>query len=87
MGQEIVIHQPGAVSLAEAVPPVIVGAGEQATIRFLEFFTANIRNKNTRRAHYRASAGVLAWCQVQKMESVQQVRPIPLRPISNFTIK
>lgn len=46
------------------------------TRRDLEFFTANIRNENTRRAYYRASAGFLAWCQDQGIERVEPVRPI-----------
>jgi hypothetical protein len=35
------------------VPRVIAGAGDQAARRFLEFFAATIRNKNTRMAYYR----------------------------------
>jgi len=45
-----------------SLPAVIVDAGEQATRRFLEFFTANIRNKNTRLAYARAVAQFLTWC-------------------------
>ncbi len=33
-----------------SAPPLVAVAGDQARIRFLEFFTANIRNRNTRRA-------------------------------------
>jgi hypothetical protein len=36
------------------VPRVIAEAGDQAARRFLEFFAATIRNKNTRMAYYRA---------------------------------
>jgi hypothetical protein len=36
-----------------AVPPAIAGAGDIAVRRFLEFFAATIRNKNTRMAYYR----------------------------------
>ena len=32
-------------------PALIARAGKQAAFRFLEFFTANIRNRNTRRAY------------------------------------
>ena len=35
----------------------------KATYRFLEFFTANIRNKNTRMAYVRALRPFLAWCE------------------------
>jgi hypothetical protein len=39
---------------ADALPVLIAAAGESAKIRFVEFFTANIRNRNTRRAYARA---------------------------------
>ena len=32
----------------ENLPPLIVAAGEKVCRRFIEFFTANIRNRNTR---------------------------------------
>ena len=41
---------------AEASPALIAAAGERAQVRFLEFFTANIRNRNTRRAYAQAVA-------------------------------
>jgi len=34
---------------------LIAGAGDRAAWRFLEFFTVNIRNKNTRAAYGRAA--------------------------------
>ncbi len=46
-----------------ALPSSIVEAGEKATRRFLEFFTATIRNKNTRLAYARAVAQFFAWCE------------------------
>jgi site-specific recombinase XerD len=46
----------------KAVPAVIAGAGENASRRFVEFFTANIRNRNTRMAYMRALGPFLAWC-------------------------
>jgi integrase/recombinase XerD len=44
------------------LPNVIVSAGENATRRFIEFFTANIRNRNTRTAYRHAINQFLAWC-------------------------
>jgi hypothetical protein len=35
------------------VPALIADLGEQASWRYVEFFTANIRNPNTRRAYAR----------------------------------
>jgi len=43
------------------VPAVVADAGEHAARRFLEFFAAAIRNKNTRMAYHRA-ASVIAHC-------------------------
>jgi hypothetical protein len=40
---------------AAVVPSLVVGAGERASIRFLQFFAANIGNPHTRRAYYRAA--------------------------------
>ena len=44
----------GALSGGFTVPAIIADAGERASMRFIEFFTANIRNPNTRRAYGRA---------------------------------
>jgi hypothetical protein len=43
-------------------PRLIAAAGEKAARRFLEFFAATIRNKNTRMAYYRAVVRFFAWC-------------------------
>ena len=42
-------------------PALIAAAGDRATYRFLEFFTAQIRNPNTRRAYVRAVGDFLGW--------------------------
>ena len=51
------ILQPGAPANpvdGHLVPALIADAGEPAAWRYIEFFTANIRNPNTRRAYARA---------------------------------
>jgi site-specific recombinase XerD len=45
----------------DCLPPIITKAGEKASRRFLEFFTANIRNRNTRLAYARAVQQFLQW--------------------------
>lgn len=45
------------------VPSLFVDAGEKAAYRFVEFFTANIRNPNTRAAYYRAVTRFTGWCE------------------------
>src|SRR4051812_30299051 len=45
------------------MPALIAEAGDRTARRFIEFFTANIRNKNTRAAYGLAVGGFLAWCE------------------------
>jgi hypothetical protein len=47
---------------ASRVPELVAAAGERASMRFLEFFAANIRNPHTRPAYARAADEFLAWC-------------------------
>ena len=54
---------PAPLSLSAPRLPVLVSsAGDRARLRFLEFFAAQIRNPNTRRAYARPVAGFLSWC-------------------------
>jgi hypothetical protein len=45
------------VTPAPYLPALIAGAGKPAALRFAEFFTVNIRDKNTRAAYARVAAG------------------------------
>jgi hypothetical protein len=45
------------------VPALIADLGDQAAWRYVEFFTANIRNPHTRRAYARACSQFFAWCE------------------------
>jgi hypothetical protein len=42
------------------LPVLVQAAGDSARMRFVEFFTANIRNPHTRRAYGRAVGEFLA---------------------------
>jgi len=44
------------------MPGLVHRAGEKARKRFIEFFTANIRNPNTRDAYFRDVSQFDAWC-------------------------
>lgn len=59
----------------ETLPAVIAGAGERAARRFIEFFTANIRNKNMRMAYMRALGPFLSWCEARGL-SLRDIRPV-----------
>jgi len=56
------------------VPALIADAGKQAGWRYVEFFTANIRNPNTRRAYARACSRFFAWCEDRGL-TLTTIRP------------
>jgi site-specific recombinase XerD len=58
-----------------ALPAVIEDAGAATAERFLEFFAAQIRNPNTRKAYGRAVGRFLAWCESQGL-GLREVSPI-----------
>ena len=58
------------------VPRVIAAAGETAARRFLEFFAATIRNKNTRLAYYHATVRFFAWCDHHKIGELADIEPL-----------
>ena len=58
------------------VPRVIAAAGDQAARRFLEFFAATIRNKNTRQAYYRACCRFFAWCDHHQVGEIADIEPL-----------
>jgi site-specific recombinase XerD len=49
-------------------PNLIATAGPDATRRFIEFFTANIRNPNTRAAYARAVSQFLDWAENHRLD-------------------
>jgi integrase/recombinase XerD len=57
------------------VPSLIAEAGPQATRRFVEFFTANIRNLNTRAAYGRALRDFCHWCQHHQLR-LENLSPV-----------
>ena len=61
--------------VAGRLPAIIEAAGPRAREKFLEFFTAHIRNPNTRRAYLRACVRFLEWCD-QRGFGLEHVRPM-----------
>ena len=57
-----------------AVPALIVGAGDAAGWRYVEFFAANIRNPHTRRAYALACSRFFAWCEDRGLR-LASIRP------------
>jgi integrase/recombinase XerD len=73
MGELAVIRNTGP---GAELPALIKGAGKRAGRRFLEFFTVNIRNKNTRAAYARAAGEFLRWCEGQGISELGRVQPV-----------
>ena len=59
-------------------------AGAQASGRFFEFFTVNIRNPNTRRAYFRATTEFLSWCQAQGINDLRGIQPVVVAAYIEF---
>src|SRR5258708_24236462 len=79
---------------AGGLPAVIAAGGKKAGLRFIEFFTAEIRNPNTRRAYHRAVCDFFRWCEDRGLE-LERIGPVHvaayieklLRDLSRPTVK
>jgi site-specific recombinase XerD len=49
---------------------------EKAAERFFGFFTANVRNKNMRRAYYKAACRFSDWCECRGLGELAGVKPL-----------
>ena len=58
-----------------ALPAIVVAEGEQARWRFVEFFTANIRNPNTRAAYVRAIGQFFGWVEDRGL-GLRDINPV-----------
>ncbi len=70
------LSRPVPTSAVMVVPATIADAGETATRRFLEFFAATIRNKNTRMAYYRAVRHFFAWSEHYQLGGLHDIEPL-----------
>src|SRR5262245_17185049 len=75
------------------LPAAICRAGESAAWRFIEFFTATIRNRNTRAAYAQAVLQFFSWCEQHRVRTRGQINPVVIaayienHPMSALTIK
>lgn len=56
--------------------PALYAPDPAAGKRFVEFFTANIRNPNTRKAYARAAAEFAAWCDRVDLHELRDIEPV-----------
>nr|WP_299506544.1 tyrosine-type recombinase/integrase [uncultured Rhizobium sp.] len=59
-----------------SIPLLIAAADRDVKSRFLEFFAAQIRNINTRRAYAQATREFLDWCASTSVASIADVKPL-----------
>jgi site-specific recombinase XerD len=97
MSQKIALARAGGAIARRAdlwLPPVIERAGEKAQRRYIEFFTAEIRNTHTRRAYGLAAGRFLAWCEARGL-ALEELEPVGVsayveqlsREVSPATVK
>jgi integrase/recombinase XerD len=55
--------------------PTVFLRRQDAGKRFWEFFTANIRNRNTRKAYFVAASQFSAWCEKHKL-ALEDIQPV-----------
>jgi site-specific recombinase XerD len=56
--------------------PKLYAPTAQAAKRFIEYFAANIRNPNTRRAYLRAVLAFSSWCEIQNFTEIVDIEPL-----------
>src|SRR3954462_4607757 len=79
MSQEVIVPPPRASLAAHGeivLPRVIAAAGDHAARRFIEFFTATIRNRNTRLAYARAVTQFFEWCDQHQIGGLVDIEPV-----------
>ena len=64
------------ISGSVVIPAAIAAAGAKAARRFLEFFAATIRNRNTREAYYRAACSFFAWLEQHDIGELADIEPM-----------
>jgi len=60
----------------ENLPAIISRSGVGASWRFIEFFTATIRNPNTRAAYAQAVSQFFLWCEKHRVYTLEQIKPV-----------
>ncbi|GAB4072248.1 tyrosine-type recombinase/integrase [Ancylobacter sonchi] len=58
------------------LPALVRAADERTRFRFLEFFTAQIRNPNTRRAYGKDVSQFFEWCQAQGVHELSEIHTL-----------
>ena len=77
VAQEIVVLRAGGAARTQSVAlPALLTPDAGTAERVLDFFTANIRNPNTRKAYARAVVAFATWCEQHNVADLKSVRPV-----------
>ncbi len=78
MTQEMVVRSSTGIEAprTEGLPTIIYSTGKQGLKRFVEFFTVNIRNANTRRVYHRNNCQFLDWCTARGIDELGLIQPV-----------
>ncbi|MGI9434949.1 MAG: site-specific integrase, partial [Geminicoccaceae bacterium] len=58
------------------VPRIVADAGDGAAMRFIEFFTAQVHNPNTRKAYGRAAMDFCHWADDLGITNLNNILPV-----------
>jgi site-specific recombinase XerD len=75
-GELIPLSVPRGLAALATKPPAVFLPNEKAAERFFGFFTSNVRNKNTRRAYYKAVCRFSEWCEARGLRDLGHVKPL-----------
>jgi len=77
MNKEVSLYSiPHSLAALADKPSALFLPHAKAAERFFDFFTSNIRNKNTRRAYYKAACRFSEWCEGRGLHELGQVKPL-----------
>ena len=62
--------------IASRTPALVAASGARAAYRFLEFFTAQIRNPHTRRAYARAATEFFDWLETKGVTQITAIESV-----------
>jgi site-specific recombinase XerD len=75
-GELVRYDVPRGLAVLAVNPPAVFLPHQKAAERFFDFFTSHIRNRNTRRAYYKAACRFSAWCEGRELRDLARVKPM-----------
>jgi integrase/recombinase XerD len=73
---QVIFDRPNELEMIGGPLPALFLPDPRACERFWEFFAANIRNRNTRRAYYKAACRFSDWCEGRGLFDLDRIKPL-----------